>query len=519
IPNSKLQKSITNLSIVRNPYKYTWSVINKTSVSSIHAVIVENNNTDNPIFIFPDTRSNTDSTYEIKLILTNKDGCTDTTSLNQTILSRPVADFKLSDTAICSGQGSITFTDISSSGYSNIISRVWNFDDGTSGSLQVITHGYNSYGTYIPKLIVRDSRGCNSDTASKKIIVYGSPVALFESPANTCLGTEIDFINLSDVGYGNKKISEIIWDFGDGYTSNLYNPSHKYKESGIYNLSLTIKSDNSCLISKINKVINIVGPPKANFSWDKTCIKESIQFQNLSKIGNGDSDYKVQNWDFGDGTEINNLFPQHIYKDPGSYFVTLKVAGKICPHLVDSHSKVISIKIPRKDSTYPRLNVVQNQPLLLSALSGGLNYLWTPTYGLKTPDRQITEAVYSKIDPRIVFYKIQIKDSSYCIINDTQEIWIFESPDVFAPTAFTPNSDNTNDIFIPFYINIKTLQSFRIYNRWGNKIFETNDMNKFWDGTFSGKPAPMETYTWLVECFDVRGRRLIKKGMVTLIRD
>jgi gliding motility-associated-like protein len=121
-------------------------------------------------------------------------------------------------------------------------------------------------------------------------------------------------------------------------------------------------------------------------------------------------------------------------------------------------------------------------------------------------------------DPSKLTYTILIKDSSGCINNDKQEVWVFEKPDVYAPTAFTPNKDSANDEFIPFYINIKSLESFRIFNRWGVKIFETNDMSKHWDGKINGVNAPLETYTWVVECYDVNGVKLVRKGMVTLIR-
>jgi gliding motility-associated-like protein len=122
-------------------------------------------------------------------------------------------------------------------------------------------------------------------------------------------------------------------------------------------------------------------------------------------------------------------------------------------------------------------------------------------------------------DPSKILYNIAIKDSSGCIINDKQEVWVFEKPDVYAPTAFTPNGDRANDLFIPFYINIKTLQSFRIFNRWGEKIYETNSMTEGWNGTIKGQNAPLETYTWVVECYDVDGIKLVRKGMVTLIRN
>jgi gliding motility-associated-like protein len=105
-----------------------------------------------------------------------------------------------------------------------------------------------------------------------------------------------------------------------------------------------------------------------------------------------------------------------------------------------------------------------------------------------------------------------------CTDSITIDIEVVSDVIFYAPTAFTPNRDNINDVFIPIYVNIATLQSFRIFSRWGVKIFETNDLRKGWDGTINGQTAPLETYSWVVECFDVNGNKLIRKGMVTLLR-
>jgi gliding motility-associated-like protein len=154
----------------------------------------------------------------------------------------------------------------------------------------------------------------------------------------------------------------------------------------------------------------------------------------------------------------------------------------------------------------------------MAAVPGGVSYLWTPPLGLSHPTRAITDVYYLPADPQKILYTITIRDTSGCVNNDQQEVWIFEKPDVYAPTAFTPNADGANDVFIPFYTNIKSLENFRIFNRWGVKIFETNDMSKHWDGTINGSRAPLETYSWVVECYDVNGAKIIRKGNVSLLR-
>jgi gliding motility-associated-like protein len=229
-------------------------------------------------------------------------------------------------------------------------------------------------------------------------------------------------------------------------------------------------------------------------------------------------DYNVSSWSFGDGQQSQLINPVHTYSQIGSYTVQLIVSGNNCPHLLDTVTKTLTIKNPRPDSTYPRIFASRLQRFSMSSMPGGISYLWTPPTGLTHPNRRTTDAYYLQADPTKVNYTITIKDSSGCINNDRQEVWVFEKPDVYAPTAFTPNGDGANDDFKPFYINIKTLTSFRIYNRWGVQVFETNDMNRAWNGVINGSLAPLETYTWIVECYDVNDKKITRKGMVSLLK-
>jgi len=338
-------------------------------------------------------------------------------------------------------------------------------------------------------------------------------------PINICLGTSINTTNVSQVGYGSTKFSQLIWDFGDGKISNAADTIYTYPKPGLYTVTLSVRSDSSCVPSRVSQSITVIDKPKADFTWDGSCVGQVISFENKTLIGVGDKDYELVEWNFGDGQKSLISNPQYTYKNAGLQNVTLIVKGRTCPQLFDSARRTILLKVPRPDSVYEKISATRGQKFEMNALNGGVSYLWKPVTGLANSNKQKTEVYYLKNDPSKIFYTILIKDSVGCLNTDKQEVWVFESPDVYAPTAFTPNGDNANDVFIPFYINIKTLQSFRIYNRWGNKIFETNDLKKFWDATIMGKQAPMETYTWIVECFDVNGGKLMRKGMVTLIRD
>ena len=102
---------------------------------------------------------------------------------------------------------------------------------------------------------------------------------------------------------------------------------------------------------------------------------------------------------------------------------------------------------------------------------------------------------------------------------DTIDIRIFKTaPDIFVPTAFTPNGDGLNDEFIPVAVGISRLDYFRVFNRWGNEVFATTQMKQGWNGTYKGIDQGADTYVWMVRGVDFTGRVVEKKGTMVLIR-
>jgi gliding motility-associated-like protein len=86
------------------------------------------------------------------------------------------------------------------------------------------------------------------------------------------------------------------------------------------------------------------------------------------------------------------------------------------------------------------------------------------------------------------------------------------------PTAFTPNNDGRNDVVRPIAVGLAQIQYFRIYNRWGQLVFETTVNGKGWDGKIQGLPQETGTYAWIVKGQDYTGKVVFEKGTVTLIR-
>jgi gliding motility-associated-like protein len=106
-----------------------------------------------------------------------------------------------------------------------------------------------------------------------------------------------------------------------------------------------------------------------------------------------------------------------------------------------------------------------------------------------------------------------------CFALDTVFIRVFKTdPDIFVPTAFTPNGDKRNDVLTPIPVGIAEFQFFRLYNRWGQLVFSTTEVGKGWNGLINGREQGSDTFVWHVRGVDYTGRVIDKKGATTLVR-
>jgi gliding motility-associated-like protein len=91
-------------------------------------------------------------------------------------------------------------------------------------------------------------------------------------------------------------------------------------------------------------------------------------------------------------------------------------------------------------------------------------------------------------------------------------------PDIFMPSAFTPNGDGKNDVFRPVLAGISSLDYFRVFNRWGQLVYATVRNGEGWDGTIGGKPQETGTFVYMVQGKDYTGKVHFKKGTFILVR-
>ena len=160
--------------------------------------------------------------------------------------------------------------------------------------------------------------------------------------------------------------------------------------------------------------------------------------------------------------------------------------------------------------------IIYGQTYQLNAYSNGGTILWEPPTFLDCNTCQFPVASHVNIP---ITYKLTVTDSLGCKAEDYVKINLACSDDVlYVPDAFTPNADGKNDVFKIRTYGLSQVTAFRVFNRWGEMVFETYDVNDGWDGTWQGKLCTPAVYVWYIQGTCANGFELKKKGNVTLIR-
>ena len=275
----------------------------------------------NPTHQFPNA-----GTYNVSLRITDDNGCTD--SIQRLVSWFPPANpqFTVDDPNGCSPHQTL-FTH-SSFPFTNTYTTLWAFGDGSSSSSSpTVSHLYQNPGNYTVSLQHISPWGCVSNlTRNNYITVFGHPIASFNYTYDSCEYTAVTFNDASTPFNTSSPISSWSWDFRDGTTSNLQNPSHLYLLAGTYPINLIVTDINGCT-DTIQDSIQWYPKPVIDVQINSTtgCAPFSIFFNNQSYPINGYSTV----WNFGDGNNSLLASPTHIYQNPGTYFVNLVITSPL----------------------------------------------------------------------------------------------------------------------------------------------------------------------------------------------
>ena len=358
--------------------------------------------------------------------------------------------------------------------------------------------------------------GCSGPDSIIKVTVNPLPDVSFNI-LNTI------FCDLQPINFQNTSVGSLNfhWDFGDGDTSFLFNPSHTYASPGNYTIKLVANNPLTGCSDSSFKSIVISKTPNSNFSYS-----DSVGCDILDVLFTADTIDLTATylWDFGNGNISQQIgFSGHQYLIPDCYDVSLTVTSKEgCVSSSLDTSAICLYEQPIADFIADRvlfssLEVPEVKFTNLSQFS--TFYLWNFGDG----QFNITENPVHRYSPGANIYTVKLISSNNigCQDSITKTIKVYQDIAIYIPNTFTPNRDQINQVFLPILTEgfVKETYRLTIFNRWGELIFQTRDVNEGWDGLHNGKLCQIDSYIWKIYV-EVANSSEVKSytGHVNLIR-
>ena len=441
--------------------------------------------------------------YTATLIAIGSNGCND--SINQPLHFTINPVNALPDTAFCFGKsvqlyasGGLTYTwqPVSTLSNANVANPT---ATPTANTIYTVTiHQVDGGG-----------RTCNY-TLTDSIKLYPQTTAAFSYSINACGNT----VTFKDSSY--TIVNSWAWNFGDSTgIDSSQNPVHSYTKPGTYTITLVVNNQYNCPDS-IKHSFPLSGFKPISISKSViVCSGKKVQLNAIGGIS--------YTW-----TPAYNLDSAYVH-DPIAtptatthytlYITQINSLGDTCgPSILHTN-----ITVPVYSSTVltvyasPDTIIDGNSSQLSTSLNSGY-IVWTPDYNLSNDS--ILNPVASP--HHTTTYNAIYIDPNGCVFRlNSVTIYVLDAScnenTVFVPNTFTPNNDGRNDILYARSAFVTDIY-FTVYDRWGEQVFATNDINKGWDGIFNGKPCNPDVFGYYVTFTCNDGKKSFKKGNVTLIR-
>ena len=413
---------------------------------------------------------------------------------------------------ICSGTQVHLFSNISggSAGNYNVS---WTDNSGGFSSSQ--TNPFvNPVSTTIYYLSVTSGQCAQSDSTS--VYVWPIPSSTFNaSPSGVCIHQHTTIQYTGDTGPG----FNYNWNFNgaqvvSGTSSGPYDLY--WNNSGTKTITVVVTDPFGCT-SSTSITVTVFPDPVASFTASPLngCDPLTVQFNNTSSGG------ATYVWTFGDNSATNTQQnPSHTYS-AGDFDITLiATSSNGCSDTITTNSMVHVIPPPtasfttNADNTI-RYDLTQASFTFTNTSVNADTYLWlfgdNETSTDFNPNHTYTDTGH--------FVVTLIAYNAFC--SDTfrfSYIVVYEFDQIYFPTAFSPNNDGQNDVFHELGLEGVTTLNYRVYNRWGQLVFETSDPSQSWDGTYNGVDAEVGVYVYYAKAQMINGKIVEQKGNITLMR-
>ena len=456
---------------------------------------------------------NSFGTFYPKLYVLGPGGCVDSAQSIVNVYD-PVANTQVTF-APASGCDSIivNFTVTAPPGFK----YVFYFGDGKLDSTRQtnLIHKYTSPGNYYPYMVIPDKYGCEAFIPFPQVSVYGALPLFGIDKKAFCDNGLVSFTNYT---LSNDPITSTTWDFGDGNTSGATNPVHNFTSPGTYLVKLSVNTQFQCPSSFIDTVRVYRTPVVSITGKDSVCLNTPETF--LGSIAQPDSTIKWA-WNFGNGSSSQLQNAVTSFSNTGNYNVQLIATNKIgCADT--SYHPVTAVPSPTAIPATDPITILSGGDATLNMNYTGaiISYNWLPSQNLSCNRCPLPIA-----NPQFTTkYTVSVTDRYGCTgKGDITVKVVCNGQNFFMPNTFSPNGDGSNDIFYPRGSGLDRAKILRIFNRWGEVIFEKYDMpinvaSAGWDGSWKGKKADAGVYIYQLEIYCKNGELLTYNGNITLIR-
>ncbi len=435
--------------------------------------------------------------FDVKLNVTTSNGCSaQITKPNYIDLRGPYAQISAIDTA-CKNED-ILFT---AENKRNVYDLQWIFGDGSTSYSDSIYHAYTSGGLKKPTLLIRSDSVGTCDIFLEDSVYIPELNADIFIPNNQLAGCNPFTVNMfnfcPDADSWN-------WDFGDGFSSSNASAMHTFLNPGIYHVNLSVQDNIGCIDTSSVEIESYAAPSVEAMNDTLICRGDQII---LNAGGALTYEWFPKKW--LDEQNVNNPI-----SSPDSS-ITYTVIGKDlngCVNNSDLTVKVQQIPVVNLKDTA----IIIGENVVFNVRSKDIaEYSWFPNYNIDCTDCPIVIA--NPTEPTT--YEVTVTDTAGCF-TETYEanIDILRKYTLDVPDAFTPNGDGYNDILYVRGWGIEKILSFKIYNRFGELVFSTNNKNEGWDGTYKGKKQGSETFTYVVSVLTYDNEVITKRGNVKLLK-
>jgi gliding motility-associated-like protein len=280
------------------------------------------------------------------------------------------------------------------------------------------------------------------------------------------------------------------------------------KPSG--NITYGVKASIGNCIAVDSFRVNVIPYPLANAGQDKfICVGDSVM---IGESFNANRFIWLSN-----GAGFPPVVPNpYVHPAQTTTYVLQVFEDHGCPK-PGIDSVVVFVQPPVSLSVTRDTVIVVNQPLQLNA-SGAQRYQWIPSIGLSNTAIANPVALFSSPRDRVQYTLIGMNDGG-CTDTVKVVVRVFANgPSIYVPTAFTPNGDGLNETLKPTLAGMQQFDYFRIFNRFGQLVFETREINQGWDGYLKGQKQPSGIFVWMVKAVDFEGKMVQAKGSTMLIR-